>query len=92
MILAKSIGIFLTLIFATNGSIKMRKILFVSIRQVYADYIFANLLKCVRFSLFEQVHEISNNVVCAASKASDQPVPAHTCSLIRAFVSRLSIL
>ena len=39
---------------------------------------------------FEPVHEISNNVVCATSKASDQP--AHTCSLIRAFASRLSIL
>ena len=33
--------------------------------------------------------EISNNVVCATSKASDQP--AHTRSLIRAFASRLSI-
>ena len=31
----------------------------------------------------EPVHEISNNVVCATSKASD---------LIRAFASRLSIL
>ena len=38
----------------------------------------------------EPVHEISNNVVCATSKASDQPV--HTRSLIRAFASRLSIL
>ena len=38
----------------------------------------------------EPVHEISNNVVCATSKASDQP--AHTRSLIRAFASRLSIL
>ena len=38
----------------------------------------------------EQVHEISNNVVCATSKASDQP--AHTRSLIRAFASRLNIL
>ena len=37
----------------------------------------------------EPVHEISNNVVCAASKASDQT--AHTRSLIRAFASRLSI-
>ena len=36
------------------------------------------------------VHEISNNVVCATSKATDQP--AHTRSLIRAFASRLSIL
>ena len=39
---------------------------------------------------FEPVHEISNNVVYATSKASDQP--AHTRSLIRAFASRLSIL
>ena len=39
---------------------------------------------------FEPMHEISNNVVCATSKASDQP--AHTRSLIRAFASRLSIL
>ena len=38
----------------------------------------------------EPVHEISNNVVCATNKASDQP--AHTRSLIRAFASRLSIL
>ena len=38
----------------------------------------------------EPVHEISNNVVCATSKASDQP--AHTRSLIRAFASRLGIL
>ena len=39
---------------------------------------------------FETVHEISNNVVCANSKASDQP--AHMRSLIRAFASCLSIL
>ena len=38
----------------------------------------------------EPVHEISNNVVCATSKASNQP--AHTRSLIRAFASRFSIL
>ena len=38
----------------------------------------------------EPVHEISNNVICVTSKASDQP--AHTRSLIRAFASRLSIL
>ena len=38
----------------------------------------------------EPVHEISNNVVCGTSKASDQP--AHTRSLIRAFASRVSIL
>ena len=34
--------------------------------------------------------EISNNMVCATRKASDQP--AHTRSLIRAFASRLGIL
>ena len=39
---------------------------------------------------YEPVHEISNNVVGATSKASDQP--AHMRSLIRAFASRLSIL
>ena len=40
--------------------------------------------------IFEPPHEISNNVVRATSKGSDQP--AHTLSLIRAFASRLSIL
>ena len=35
-------------------------------------------------------HEISNNVLCATSKASDQP--AHMSSLIWAFASRLNIL
>ena len=39
---------------------------------------------------FEPVYEIFNNLVCATSKASDQP--AHTRSLIRAFAGRLSIL
>ena len=39
---------------------------------------------------FEPWHMISNNVVCATSKASDQP--AHARSLIRAFASRLNIL
>ena len=40
--------------------------------------------------IFEPVHKISNNVVCATSKASDQP--AHMRSLIRAYARRLSIL
>ena len=40
-------------------------------------------------SLNDPLHEISNNVVCATSRASDQP--AHTRSLIRAFASRLNI-
>ena len=39
---------------------------------------------------FEPRHKISNNVVCATTKASDQP--AHTHSLIRAFASHLNIL
>ena len=41
-------------------------------------------------TLIETVHEISNNVACASSKASDQPAQTH--SLIRAIASRLSIL
>ena len=41
-------------------------------------------------SKFELRHEISNNVVCAMNKASDQT--AHMRSLIRAFASRLHIL
>ena len=40
--------------------------------------------------IYEPRHEIFNNVVCATSKASDQP--AHTRSLIRSFASRLNIL
>ena len=40
--------------------------------------------------IFEPRHEISNNVVCATSKASDQP--GHTHSLIRAFACHLNIL
>ena len=39
---------------------------------------------------FEPVHVISNNVVSATCRASDQP--AHTRSLIRAFASRLCTL
>ena len=41
-------------------------------------------------SSIEPWHWISNNVVCATSKASDQP--AHTRSLISVLASRLSIL
>ena len=40
--------------------------------------------------VYEPRHEISNNVVCAISKTSDQP--AHMRSLIRAFAGRLNIL
>ena len=39
---------------------------------------------------YELRHEFSNNVVCATSKASDQP--AHTRILIRAFADRLNNL
>ena len=44
----------------------------------------------IMVTIYEPRHEISNNVVCATSKASDQP--AHMRSLIRAFASRLNIL
>ena len=45
---------------------------------------------CTYIIINEPRYEISNNVVCATSKASDQP--AHKRSLIRAFAGRLSIL
>ena len=41
-------------------------------------------------NIYEQQHEISNNVVFATSKDSDQP--AHMHSLIRAVAGRLNIL
>ena len=47
-------------------------------------------LYLVEYIIIEPVHEISNNVVCATSKASDQP--AHMRSLIRAFASQMSVL
>ena len=50
----------------------------------------SNINITVKTITFEPVHKISNNVVCATSKSSDQP--AHTRSLIRAFASRLGIL
>ena len=53
---------------------------------MYAENI--NTIDSVQYN--KPVHEISNNVICATSKASDQP--AHTRSLIRALASRLSIL
>ena len=40
--------------------------------------------------IIEPRHEISNNVVCATRKGTDQPV--HTNSLIRTFASHLNIL
>ena len=44
----------------------------------------------MRKTRHEPMHEISNNIVCATSKGSDQP--AHMRSLVRAFASRLNIL
>ena len=57
------------------------------------EYKKKNWMYCIFFAwvcTYEPKHDISNNVVCAISKASDQP--AHTRSLIRAFASRLNIL
>ena len=63
------------------------------VKRAYCFSLFS-VLKCSLLIFFtkgnEPVHEIPNNVVCATSKASDQP--AHTRSLIKAFASRLSIL
>ena len=56
---------------------------------LFLAYSTINVFSCVTIPN-EPWHEISNNVVSATSKASDQP--AHTRSLIRAFASRLSIL
>ena len=44
----------------------------------------------ISFTINEPRHETSNNLVCAISKASDQP--AHMRSLIRVFANRLNIL
>ena len=44
----------------------------------------------LKWKTIEPRHEISKNVVCATSKASDQL--AHIRSLIKAFASRLDIL
>ena len=53
--------------------------------------VFNRYLHIVKCNMqYEPVHEISNNVICATSKASDQP--ANKRSLTRAFASRLSIL
>ena len=49
-----------------------------------------NIVRDTLELIYEPRHEISNNVVCATSKGSDQP--AHTRSLISVFASRLNIL
>ena len=53
------------------------------------DFLYESLGR-VSLTTYEPWHENSNNVVCATSKASDQP--AHMRSLISAFASRLNIL
>ena len=45
---------------------------------------------CAKVTMYELRYEISNNVVCATSKGTDQT--AHARSLIRAFASGLNIL
>ena len=55
-------------------------------KMMYYCYLIRDTLQ----GTYEPRHEISNNVVCATSKASDQP--AHMRSLLRAFASRLNIL
>ena len=55
------------------------------------SYLFQIWLKIITYQYaYMPVHEISNNMVCATIKASDQP--AHTRSLIRDFACRLYIL
>ena len=49
----------------------------------------SNFVVHIPMNIIEPQHEISNNVLCATSKASDQP--AHMRSLIKAFASRLNI-
>ena len=59
----------------------------------YFLYVLCDFVKQIcsqNLKKIELQHEISNNVLCATSKASDQP--AHTRSLIRVFACRLTIL
>ena len=60
------------------------------IRKPVLKYTSFKTKKTKEYREIEPQHEISNNVVCATSKASDQA--AHMRSLIRAFASRLHIL
>ena len=60
---------------------------------IFMQIVFNNLLETIAKStivILELCNEISNNVVCATSKGSDQPT--HTRSLIRAFVDLLNNL
>ena len=57
---------------------------------VFKHSLSMSIISFLMYYIIEPVDEISNNAVCATSKASDQP--AHMRSLIRAFASRLRIL
>ena len=56
----------------------------------FSLYYFKPIRESYSVHINEPVHEMTNNVVCATSKAPDQP--AHKRRLIRAFASRLNIL
>ena len=60
--------------------------------ELHSDYIIFRVRVFIFCSVktYEPVHVISNNVVCATSKALDQP--SHMRSLIRAFAWRSNIL
>ena len=64
------------------------------IKMLYAKHMFDRkkylIINILGDYILEPRHEVSNNVVCATSKGSDQP--AQTRSLIRAFASHLNIL
>ena len=72
-----------------NASLKLFQQVYTKIG-IYNLHLLLHFGKGYSTCIIEPVHEISNNVVCATSKDSDQP--AHTRSLIRAFASRWSIL
>ena len=63
-----------------------------NINQLLVNFLKQHALIQIKFNQFlnEPRYEISNNVLCATSKASNQP--SHTRSLISAFVSGLNIL
>ena len=79
-------GIGMTGIFITRCLLSMQNCL----RTPGAQTIMQSIQSHLTLRSHELRHEISNNVVCVTSKASDQP--AHMCSLIRAFASHLNIL
>ena len=68
----------------------MKKNEYISNRKKHIYILNSGITLAHIIKIFEPVHDISNNVVCATNKASDKP--AHMHSLIRAFASRLSIL